>query len=192
MRVKICGITNTKDALNAIKYQVDALGFVLYEPSPRYIEIKKIKKIINELPPFVEKVGLFVNEDSDFINKTSSLVKFNSVQIINCKDKQNIQIPYIEVVRIKNKQDLMSLDFNKYNMIDSHVQGYGGKGHSIPLEYFDDIDCSKLILAGGVSANNAKQVKKYGFYAVDISSSVEISKGIKDEHKIKEFMDLMK
>ena len=192
MRVKICGITNEKDAFNAIKYKADAIGFVLYEPSPRYISPQKIKEIIDKLPPFVEKVGLFVNNNSDFINKISLLVKFNSVQIINCEDKENIIPPFIEVNRIQNKQDLLKLDFSEYNMIDAYVQGYGGKGNQIPLEYFKDIDCSKIILAGGVDKDNVSQIKKLGFYAVDVSSSVEISKGIKDEEKIKGFMGLVK
>jgi phosphoribosylanthranilate isomerase len=192
LRVKICGITNIKDALNAIKYKADALGFVLYKPSPRYIEPEEIKKIINKLPPYVEKIGLFVNENSDFINKISSLVKFNSVQIIDCKDKENIIIPYIEVYRIQEQKDLLKLNLDRYHMIDAYVQGYGGKGSSIPLEYFNNIDCSKIILAGGVDIKNIKQIKKYGFYAVDVSSSVEISKGIKDKNKIKQFIGLAK
>ncbi len=192
MRVKICGITNEKDAINAIKHKVDALGFVLYKPSPRYIEPKKIKEIMNKLPPFVEKVGLFVNDNSDFINEISSFVKFNSVQIINCKDKENIIPPFIEVNRIQNKQDLMQLDFSKYNMIDAYVQGYGGKGNKIPLEYFDNIDCSKIILAGGVDSKNLQKIKEYGFYAVDVSSSVEASKGIKDDIKVNNFLELVK
>jgi len=192
LRVKICGITNENDAFNAIRHKADAIGFVLYEPSPRYITPKEIKEIINKLPPFIEKVGLFVNNDSKFINEISSFVKFNSVQIINCEDKENIISPYIEVNRIKDKQDLLKLDFNKYNMIDAYVQGYGGARSQIPLEYFENIDCSKIILAGGVDTENIRKIKNYGFYAVDVSSSVESSKGIKDESKIKEFIKLAK
>lgn len=192
MRVKICGITNKKDAIYAIKHQVDALGFVLYKPSPRYIKPQDIKEIIQELPPYIDKVGLFVNEDSNFINKISSLVKFNSLQIINCPDKQNIITPYVEVKRIQTKQDLLKIDFTKYNMIDSHVQEYGGKGHSIPLDFFDNIDCSKITLAGGVDINNILKIKEYGFYAIDVSSSVESSKGIKCSIKVKELLKLAK
>lgn len=184
MKVKICGITNINDANNAINANADAIGFVLYEPSPRYIKASEIKSIIEKMPPFVEKVGLFVGKNSEYINNVSTLVGFTLVQIIDCLDKDKLNIPYIQVQRIGKKEDLLSLNLDKYNMIDSHVDAYGGVGVSIALEYFDNMDCSKLILAGGIDINNVDKIRKYGFYGIDVSSSVEIKKGIKDKNKM--------
>ena len=88
MRVKICGITNLSDALDAIKFGADALGFVFYKKSPRYISTEDEAKIISKLPPFVEKVGLFVNEDAQTINRMSKEAKTTLSQIHFEADKE--------------------------------------------------------------------------------------------------------
>ena len=83
MKVKICGITNLQDALDAINSGANALGFVFYKKSPRYIEAKKAKEIIDKLPPFIQTVGLFVNEDETFINEICLESKMQLAQIID-------------------------------------------------------------------------------------------------------------
>lgn len=194
MKAKICGITNLNDALFAIENGADALGFVFYEKSPRYISIEKTKEIIKQLPPFVEKVGLFVNCSTDFINQVAKETKITLAQLHFdvsdnfCKD---IDINYIKVLRVKSKQQLEEfriIDKNSYILVDAFVESYGGEGKRIVLEWFNNIDCSRIILAGGLNSQNIFEVKKYNFYGVDISSGVESSKGIKSHKKILEFM----
>lgn len=190
MRVKICGITNIKDALDAIGAGADALGFVFYEKSPRYISAKDAKEIIKQLPPFVQSIGLFVNAyaaQTDFICKLSGV---DAAQIhFEADDKffHSLQTKHIKVIRAKNKEDIQKYQ-NEYRIIDAFVDGYGGEGKRIELSWFDDVDCSRIILAGGLNIQNVEELKGYNFYSVDISSGVEVSKGIKDKQKMDKFV----
>ena len=190
MRVKICGITNLQDAIDAINAGADALGFVFYSKSPRYIEPLKAKEIVEKLPPFVQTVGLFVNENEDFINKVCQKSKMQLVQIIDDNELLNydlLQMKYIKVLRVKSKEDLKNLS-SDYYLVDAFVEGFGGEGKRVALEWFEDIDCSKFILAGGLTSNNLKEIDGYGFYGVDVSSGVEESKGKKSKQKMINFV----
>ena len=190
MRVKICGITNLQDAIDAINAGADALGFVFYSKSPRYIEPLKAKDIVNSLPPFVQTVGLFVNENEDFINEVCQKSKMQLVQIIDDNELLNydlLQMKYIKVLRVKSKEDLKNLS-SDYYLVDAFVEGFGGEGKRVALEWFEDIDCSKFILAGGLTSNNLKEIDGYGFYGVDVSSGVEESKGKKSKQKMIDFV----
>jgi len=191
MRVKICGITNLNDALDAIKSGADALGFVFYKPSPRYISAKDAALIIEKLPPFVEKVGLFVNEDAITINKITKIAKTTLSQIHFEADEdlfEALDHPYIRVIRAQKKEDIL-LHVNEYRLIDAYCEAYGGMGKRLNLEWFNDIDCSKIILAGGLDSENISLTCKHKFYGVDVSSGVELSKGIKDSHKVTKFIE---
>lgn len=190
MRVKICGITNKEDAHNATKAGASALGFVFYKPSPRYIEPKEALKIVNSLPPFIQSVALFVNETTDFINQVCKDSKMQLAQIIddeNIVDYENLEVKYLKVLRVKTKEDLINLE-NNYYLVDAFVQQFGGAGKRLALEWFKDIDCSKFILAGGLSSENLKELNGFNFFAVDVSSAVEKQKGIKDREKMVEFV----
>ena len=186
MRIKICGITNLSDAINAINAGADALGFVFYKKSPRYIEPLKAKEIVEEIAPFVQTVGLFVNESLEFINETCKNSKMQLAQIIddeNTLDYSKLTVKYIKVLRVKEKKDLQNLE-NQYYLIDAFVDTFGGAGKRVALEFFKDLDCSKFILAGGLDAQNLKELNGFGFYGVDVSSAVEIEKGKKDKQKM--------
>ncbi|RXJ95831.1 N-(5'-phosphoribosyl)anthranilate isomerase [Arcobacter sp. AHV-9/2010] len=190
MRVKICGITNKEDADNATNAGASALGFVFYKDSPRYIEPKEALKIVNSLPPFVQCVALFVNETTDFINKICKDSKMQLAQIIdddNIVDYENLEVKYLKVLRVKNKEDLINLESNYY-LVDAFVEEFGGAGKRLNLSWFKDIDCSKFILAGGLSSENLKELNGFNFFAVDVSSAVEKQKGIKDREKMVEFV----
>lgn len=190
MRAKICGITSYEDAMIAINAGADALGFVFYEQSPRYLTALQAKEIIKKLPPFVEKVALFVNVDAHTVNLTCKQVGATLAQIHFDADStfyDALEVPHIKVVRAQKKEDLLKYT-DEYRLVDAYCKAYGGAGKQINTQWFDNIDCSKIILAGGLNPQNIKDLKKYGFYAFDVSSGVEISHGKKDAKKVREFI----
>lgn len=190
MRTKICGITSYEDAMDAINYGADALGFVFYEKSPRYITPLDAKHIISKLPPFIEKVGLFVNVDAQIINSyiqesgcTLAQIHFEAPDSVY----EQLFVPYIKVIRAKETKDILKYS-DEYRLVDAYCDAYGGAGKRLNIEWFKDIDCSKIILAGGLDANNVASLKEYGFYGVDVSSGVEESYGVKSSQKVKDFI----
>jgi len=191
MRVKICGITNLKDALQAIDAGADALGFVFYEKSPRYISPTDAREICEQLPPFVERVGLFVNESTESINCISQESKMSLAQIhfeVSDEFLTDIDLLTLPVVRAKSAEDVHKYS-GSYRLIDAYCEAYGGSGKRLNLEWFEGVDCSQIILAGGLTPQNVAEVKRYGFYAVDVSSATEASKGIKDPTKVEQFIN---
>jgi phosphoribosylanthranilate isomerase len=189
-RVKICGITNLKDAMISIEAGADALGFVFYEKSPRYISPKDAKIIIDKLPPFIEKVGLFVNVDAQIINSymqesgcTLAQIHFEAPSELY----EQLFVPYIKVIRVKEAKDILIYK-DEYKLVDAYCEAYGGSGKRLNLEWFKDVDCSKIILAGGLNGLNVSDTISYNFYGVDVSSSTEAYAGKKDKKKIIEFI----
>ncbi|MBE0514675.1 phosphoribosylanthranilate isomerase [Sulfurimonas sp.] len=190
MRCKICGITSYEDAMAAIEAGADALGFVFYEASPRYISPREAKEIIKRLPPFVEKVALFVNSDAQIINSYCQEAGATLAQIhFGAPDElyEQLFVPYIKVVRAKEAKDVLKFS-DEYRLVDAYCESYGGSGERLNIDWFENIDCSKIILAGGLTPENVLALKKYGFYGVDVSSGVELSYGKKDALKVKEFI----
>jgi len=190
MKVKICGITNLDDALNAINAGADALGFVFYEKSPRYIDPFIAKQIVEKLPPFIQTVGLFVNENSSFINQVCTNAKMQLAQIIDddgITDFDSLNYKYLKVLRAKSKNDIL-INSNDFILVDAFVESFGGEGKRVALEWFEKIDCSKIILAGGLNESNLLELKGLNFYGVDVSSGVELSKGKKDKTKMINFV----
>lgn len=190
LRVKICGITNLKDAIQAIECGADALGFVFYEKSPRYITPQEAKEIIDQLPPFVEKVGLFVEKSAKEIERISYASHISLAQIhfdVDSSFLNSISFPTLPVVRAASVEDISKFS-DRYRLVDAYCEVYGGSGKRLNLEWFDGVDCSKIILAGGLSAENVQETLRYGFYAVDASSSTEKQKGIKNPEKVKGFI----
>lgn len=191
MRVKICGITSLEDALASIQAGADALGFVFYEQSPRYINPVNTKRIISQLPPFVEKVGLFVNESAENINAICEISGVTLIQLhFDATDElcNALELPYIKVIRAQQPEDIKK-DEGTYRLVDAYCEAYGGEGKKLNLEWFKGVDCSKIILAGGLNPQNISSLKEYGFYALDVSSGVEISHGVKSPDKVKNFIE---
>jgi phosphoribosylanthranilate isomerase len=190
MRVKICGITNFKDAMQSIEAGADALGFVFYSQSPRYIKPADAKKIIDKLPPFIGRVGLFVNEGIDTIDTISSYCDLTLCQIhfdVDAEALDMISSKAMPVIRAKEAKDVLQYK-DRYRLVDAYCEAYGGSGKRLNLEWFEGIDCSKIILAGGLNADNLQELKKYNFYGVDVSSGVERLKGKKDYEKVTKFI----
>jgi phosphoribosylanthranilate isomerase len=191
LRTKICGITNLEDALQAIEAGADALGFVFYEPSPRYIDVESAKSIISKLPPFVEKVALFVNARASFINSTCKECGATLAQIHFEPSEENfyekLEVPHIKVIRATCKEDIEKFS-DEYRLVDAYCESYGGSGKRVNIEWFEDSDNCKIIIAGGLDEHNVASLKEYGFYGVDVSSGTEKSKGIKDPQKVINFI----
>jgi len=190
MKVKICGITNLKDALHAIDKGADALGFVFYEKSPRFISPDDARQIIDQLPPFVEKVGLFVNQSAKEIERIAYGSHITLAQIHFDVDQaflEEIRFPTLPVVRAARAEDTERFS-GRYRLIDAYCEAYGGSGKRLNLEWFEGVDCSKIILAGGLSVETIQEVGKYGFYGVDVSSGTEKKKGVKDPKKVEGFI----
>jgi len=190
MRVKICGITNLRDALHAVECGADALGFVFYNKSPRYITPKNAKHIIDQLPPFVERVGLFVNEGVETIDTICRYTDISLAQIHFDVDEESLDavgLKTLPVVRARSEEDVHRFS-DRYRLIDAYCEGYGGSGKRLNLEWFKGVDCSRIILAGGLTPENVLEVKQYGFYGVDVSSGVESVKGKKDPKKVERFI----
>ena len=191
MRVKICGITNIDDALQAVKAGANALGFVFYSKSPRYITPTKAKEIMDRLPPFVGRVGLFVNEGIDTIDTISKYCNLTVSQIHFEVDEEALNMigtRALPVVRAKEPKDVLQYS-NRYRIVDVYCESYGGSGKRLNLEWFKGVDCSKIILAGGLTPENLHELKGYGFYGVDVSSGVERIKGKKDHNKVIRFIE---
>ena len=194
MRVKICGITNYEDAKLSCDYGADALGFVTYEKSPRFIRPEDIKKIIDKLPPFVTKTVLFVNVEAEYVNEVMEYTKADLAQIhfeANADFYKNLKCRHIKVIRAKEKADIEKFS-DEYRIVDAYVPQYGGSGKRVALDWFENRDNSKIILAGGLNPNNVFEVGHYGFYGVDVSSGVEKTPGKKDRHKLRKFISLAK
>ncbi|WP_457564775.1 phosphoribosylanthranilate isomerase [Caminibacter sp.] len=193
MRVKICGITNYEDAKMACDFGADALGFVFYKPSPRFIEAREAKRIIEKLPPFVTKVALFVNMSAESINGAMDFLKADIAQIHFDADEEffsRLNCKYMPVVRAKNRDDIDR--FEDYRIVDAYTESYGGSGKRVNIEWFENRDNSKIILAGGLSPENVFELGRYGFYGVDVSSGVEERPGKKDKRKLRKFIELAK
>lgn len=190
MRVKICGITNLEDALNAIDAGADALGFVFYPDSPRYVTPETAKAIIAQLPPFVEKVALFVNESPETILTACLETGCTLAQIhfdVTDDFYETLRFPSLRVIRAQSREDILRYA-DEYRLIDAYCEAYGGSGKRLNIEWFEGVECSKIILAGGLDPDNVASLRPYGFYGVDVSSGVEASKGKKDPEKVHAFI----
>ena len=196
MKIKVCGITNLDDALLCERYGADAVGFIFYRNSKRYILPSEAARIAKQLSPFTMKVGVFVDEKEDYITKTFELVKLNAVQLHNNDAviaENEFSYPVIRAFRIKDEFDFNILNnFNdNYFLLDSYSQNeLGGTGKSFNWSVIPEKLKHKIILAGGVSSTNIDYIyQSIKPAAVDLSSSLEISPGKKDAEKVKDFFN---
>ncbi len=190
MRVKICGITNFDDAMTAIDAGADALGFVFYPKSPRYIAPLEARKIIERLPPFVEKVGLFVNLSAKEIERTAKKSGITLAQIhfdVEESFFNSLDFPNLPVIRARSQEDIGRME-DRYRLVDAFCESYGGSAERLNLEWFKDRDNSRIIIAGGLKPENLEELRGYGFYGCDVSSGTEAVKGRKDPKKVREFI----
>ncbi len=198
VQVKICGITNQEDALKAVYYGARALGFIFYKNSPRFVSPSRVRKIVEQLPPFVTPVGVFVNQKEGAIRDICEFTRIHTIQLHGdedphfCKRLQDYKI--IKVFRVKNRFDPSNLSAYKVDayLFDAFSENsFGGTGQPFNWEVLKDIKFNKpFILAGGLTPKNIPEaLKMLSLYAVDISSGVEKSPGVKDPRLMKELFD---
>lgn len=202
VKVKICGITNIEDALYAGQLGVDALGFIFYPESPRYIPPDEAKHIVMALPPFVTPVGVFVNSETREVLETMQASGVTIAQLHGDEHPEqcrSLGCRVIKAFRIKEEEDLKALV--PYSgcvhafLLDTKVEGlYGGTGQLFPWELARKVSSlGKIILAGGLNDKNIKKaLATVHPYAVDLSSGVETAPGRKDKEKLATVMELIR
>lgn len=196
-RVKICGITRLEDALTAIKFGADALGFVFYEKSPRNISADKAAAIVAKLPAFISVVGLFVDAQPNEIKEILSKVHLDILQFHGDEtpaECRQYQLPYMKAIRVQARTNLLQYDLDFYDakalLLDAYIDGVaGGTGKVFDWGLIPNNMSNSIVLAGGLNADNvADAIQQVQPYAVDVSGGVEQEKGIKDADKIAAFM----
>ncbi len=202
VKVKICGITNLEDAKASINAGCDALGFVFYKKSPRYITPQKVNDIIKHLPPNIIKMGVFVNAQEKAVKRIAKLCGLDILQFHGdessgfCQRFKNYRI--IKAFRVKDKIDLEKI--LKYKifayLFDTSVKSkFGGTGKKFNWEllyYLKNIK-QPIFLSGGLNYKNIKgAIESVQPDWVDVSSAVEIRPGKKNHKKVREFVRAVK
>jgi len=198
VKVKICGVTNFDDALAAVDAGADALGFMFYEPSPRNVPVKLAADIIRQLPPFIAKVGVFVNATEETVRMIVTECGLDTVQFHGdeppefCRRFSPLKI--YKAFRLENLESLRALPGYRTDawLLDSFVEGKPG-GTGAKFNWDLAVEATQLgrpiILAGGLTPENVGgAVRKVRPFAVDVSSGVESAPGKKDHAKLRRFI----
>jgi phosphoribosylanthranilate isomerase len=204
IKVKICGITNPDDAASAVEAGADALGFVLFRDSPRYIEPQVVKRIIAELPPFVLPVGVFVNEDAKVVRDLMDACGLALAQLHGDEAPtycETLDRPVLKAIRLKDRRSFLALaEFRgragvRGFLLDAYSEdAFGGTGRIPDWPLAAEVArAATVVLAGGLTAENVgaavRMVRPYG---VDVSSGVEDRPGKKNREKIHAFVEAAK
>ena len=197
-RVKVCGITNSEDAFCAVQLGATALGFVFYEKSPRFVTPSEAGKIIKQIPPFVTKVGVFVNAEADYLREARDIAGFDVYQFHGDETPEFCAAfgeDYIKAVRVKDASSLDAVELYDTDafLFDAYSpDAYGGTGENFSWDVLTrrKLGDKFVILSGGLTPENVcDAIRTVNPYAVDVSSGVESSPGIKDHLKLKRFME---
>ena len=197
VKVKVCGMTSLEDALVAVEGGADAVGFIFYKKSPRSVTMKTVREIVLELPPFVDTVGVFVDETAEQINKIADYCNLDIIQLHGDESPtfcKKIRRKVIKAFRIKDMQSVKKLSNFQVSgfLLDTFSENlHGGTGKvfdwnlALPAKKFGPV-----IMAGGLTPNNVQQaVRQIRPYGVDVCSGVESEPGIKDHKKVRAFLN---
>lgn len=197
-RVKICGITRPEDGQYAAELGADAIGLVFYAASPRAVNIEMAQAVCAVLPPFVTKVGLFVNAKREEIRKVLNEVSLDLLQFHGdetAADCEGYGRPYLKALRMAAGVDVLA-ELKPFNgaagiLLDSYRAGIpGGTGQTFDWSRVPTQVMQPIVLAGGLTPQNvAMAIEQVRPYAVDVSGGVEAAKGIKDRDKMAAFMN---
>ena len=199
-RVKICGMTRVEDVRAAVQAGADAVGFVFYPPSPRFLQIDQARALADTVPPFVSSVALFVNPPAEQVREVLDKVRPSMLQFHGEESPdfcRQFGVPFLKAYRVRSGVS-SGVDLLKYLapfsaaagwLLDSHVEEYGGVGESFDWSLVPAERARPLVLSGGLTRENVRAaMRRVRPWAVDVSSGVESSKGIKDAAKVAAFI----
>jgi len=195
-RIKICGLTRETDVRAAVDAGADAVGFVFYPQSPRFVSPDRAAALCALLPPFVTPVGLFVNAEPAEVEATLARVPLQLLQFHGDESEADCLAcgrPYIKAARMRPGLDLVDYAAGfpsaRAILVDAFVDGYGGGGKVFDWALIPPDFGRPLVLSGGLDEHNvAEAIRRVRPGAVDVSSGVEAAKGIKDASKIEKFV----
>lgn len=196
-RVKFCGFTHQDDVAQAVALGADALGFVFYGPSSRYVSPEHAQTLTRSVPAFVTRVGLFVNEEAETVQRIFEIARLNLIQYHGEESPEfcdAIRLPYIKAFRVRKGMDLRT-EMDRYPnasgfLLDAYVKGQpGGTGERFDWELIPQSH-APIILAGGLTPDNAKDaIDQVAPWALDVSGGIETKPGRKDPDKMARFMN---
>jgi phosphoribosylanthranilate isomerase len=201
VRVKICGITSEADALAAVEAGADALGFMFYEPSPRNLSVAQAAQVIRVLPPFVARVGVFVNPTAELVRQIADKCGLDTIQLHGdespawCDEiAATTRLKVVKAFRVRDASilELLPAYHTSAWLLDSYVAGQlGGTGARFnwDLAVLARQLGTPIILAGGLTPENAAEAARQVMpHALDVSSGVESAPGKKDHAKVRDFI----
>ena len=197
IRVKICGITREQDALLAAEAGADAIGFVHWARSPRAVDVQRARSIQAQLPPFVSAVALFVDPSADTVWQVIEATRPDLLQFHGNEEPSFCSafgVPYIKALKITDRApDATALGYHAQArgfLLDSHDPvAIGGTGRAFDWSLAPHATMRPVVLAGGLNAANVgRAIAIVRPWAVDVSSGVESAPGIKDEARLRAFM----
>lgn len=203
VKLKVCGLTQTEQAVAIASMDVDALGFILYPRSPRYVEPEKIREMILAIPPLVKTVGVLVDEELEKVVEIYRQTGLDLMQLHGkespeyCRELTKQGVNWIKAFRVREELDLSLLESYGSNtfLLDAWSnQGYGGTGESFNWDLAKPA-CERfnIILAGGITADNVGQaIRETTPYGIDLSSGVEVEPGIKSMEKLTKLLENFK
>lgn len=195
-RVKFCGFCNVEDLIQAQMLGVDAVGFVLYEQSKRFVSVEQLQKLARYLTTFVTPVLLFVNPNKDLVIDALRILPNATLQFHGNEPVafcSSFSRPWIKAVSIQNSEELLLKEKQYCDaqalLVDAPSSQWGGSGKTFDWNLIQQGNKSRIILAGGLSADNVAQaIRVVKPCAVDVSSGIEIDPGKKDFEKMKRFL----
>ncbi len=198
-RIKICGITRDPDLDDAVAAGADAVGFVFYAKSPRYVTPERARELSMRVPPFVMSVGLFVNEDASRVRDISRQAGLQLLQFHGDESPEycaQFDLPYIKAARVVAGLDLLKFE-QQYKtsrgvLLDAFVEGFGGGGEAFDWDLIPENFAgrgARFVVSGGLRPSNVGEgITSLRPFGVDVSSGVESAKGIKDATLIRQFV----
>lgn len=196
-RIKICGLTREQDIDDAVEAGADAIGFVLYDKSPRFVDVKRAAALARRLPAFVMPVGLFVNASAELIAEATVAMPQLLLQFHGDETPAACEAParpYLRAARMTPGFDLLKFALGHPDaqaiLLDAHVDGYGGGGKVFDWSLIPRDVSRPLVLSGGLHAENVIEgILRVRPWAVDVSSGVEQAKGVKDALAMRRFCE---